>query len=134
LPGVKNLNVAVREWQDEVIFLHKIIDGAADKSYGIHVARLAGVPRGVIERSKEILAQLEEEHLDAEGRAKIARHIEAPKKAQFQLTLFGPAEHPLLDELRRLDLNSLTPMAALQTLAQWQTSLASEETRRPKRP
>ena len=82
LSGVKNLNVAVREWQDEVIFLHKIIDGAADKSYGIHVARLAGVPREVIERSKEILAQLEEEHLDAEGRAKIAkRQIEPPTTA-----------------------------------------------------
>ena len=67
---MKNLNVAVREWQDEVIFLHKIIEGAADKSYGIHVARLAGVPRNVVERSKEILSQLEEEHLDAEGRAK----------------------------------------------------------------
>ena len=66
--GMKNLNVAVREWQDEVVFLHKIVEGAADKSYGIHVARLAGVPREVIERSKEILAQLEEEHLDAEGR------------------------------------------------------------------
>ncbi|HEV3341038.1 MAG TPA: DNA mismatch repair protein MutS, partial [Pirellulales bacterium] len=65
LAQVKNLNVAVREWQDDVIFLHKILEGAADKSYGIHVARLAGVPRAVIERSKEILAQLEEEHLDA---------------------------------------------------------------------
>ena len=56
LSGVKNLNVAVREWQEEVIFLHKIVPGAADKSYGIHVARLAGVPREVIQRSKEILA------------------------------------------------------------------------------
>ena len=69
LSGVKNLNVAVREWQEEVVFLHKIVAGAADKSYGIHVARLAGVPREVIQRSKEILAALEEEHLDAEGRA-----------------------------------------------------------------
>ena len=80
LSGVKNLNVAVREWQDEVIFLHKIVDGAADKSYGIHVARLAGVPREVIERSKEILAQLEEEHLDAEGRAKIARPADRSRR------------------------------------------------------
>ncbi len=76
--GMKNLNVAVREWQDEVVFLHKIVEGAADKSYGIHVARLAGVPREVIERSKEILAQLEEEHLDAEGRAKIAKRKNPP--------------------------------------------------------
>ena len=78
--------MAVREWQDEVVFLHKIVDGAADKSYGIHVARLAGVPHAVIERSKEILAQLEEEHLDASGRAKIARPVKEPKKSHLQLT------------------------------------------------
>jgi DNA mismatch repair protein MutS len=126
LSGVKNLNVAVREWQDEVVFLHKIVDGAADKSYGIHVARLAGVPREVIERSKEILAQLEEEHLDGEGRAKIARHVPTPKKTHLQLTLFGPADHPLLDELRRLELNNVTPLQALQLLGQWQESLAKE--------
>ena len=126
LADVKNLNVAVREWQDEVIFLHKIVDGAADKSYGIHVARLAGVPREVIERSKEILAQLEEEHLDTEGRAKIARHPAAPKKTNLQLTLFGPAEHPLMDELRRMDLNNVTPLQAFQLLQQWQDTLAKE--------
>ena len=127
LPGVKNLNVAVREWQDEVVFLHKIVDGAADKSYGIHVARLAGVPHAVIERSKEILAQLEEEHLDASGRAKIARPVKEPKKTHLQLTLFGPADHPLLDELRRLDLNNVTPIQAIQLLQQWQDNLHKEE-------
>ncbi len=132
LPGVKNLNVAVREWQDEVIFLHKIIDGAADKSYGIHVARLAGVPREVIERSKEILAQLEEEHLDAEGQAKIARHAIEPKKMHFQLTLFGAAEHPLLDELRKLELNNVTPLQAFQWLQQSQDTLAKEAKKRTK--
>jgi DNA mismatch repair protein MutS len=87
LSGVKNLNVAVREWQEEVVFLHKIVAGAADKSYGIHVARLAGVPREVIQRSKEILARLEEEHLDADGRARIARP--GGKTPGLQLTLFG---------------------------------------------
>jgi DNA mismatch repair protein MutS len=122
LTGVKNLNVAVREWQEEVVFLHKIVEGAADKSYGIHVARLAGVPRQVVNRAKEILAQLEDEHLDAEGRAKIARPRPAEKTSHFQLTLFG-AEHPLLDELRRADLDSLTPRAALELLARWQEEL-----------
>lgn len=124
--GVRNLNVAVREWQEEVIFLHKIVDGAADKSYGIHVARLAGVPREVIERSKEILAQLEEEHLDAEGRAKIARRPIEPKKPHFQLTLFGPADHPLIDELRQIELDNVTPLQALQLLQQWKETLAKE--------
>jgi DNA mismatch repair protein MutS len=124
--GMKNLNVAVREWQDEVVFLHKIVEGAADKSYGIHVARLAGVPREVIERSKEILAQLEEEHLDAEGRAKIARHPKIPeRRAHFQLTLFG-GDHPIIDELRGLDLNATTPLEALQLLQKWQEKLGKE--------
>jgi DNA mismatch repair protein MutS len=123
---VRNLNVAVREWQDEVVFLHKIIDGAADKSYGIHVARLAGVPKEVIERAKDILAQLEEEHLDAEGHAKIAQQPPATPGRQIQLTLFAPMEHPLLDEIRKLDLNTTTPLAAFETLKAWQDRLAEE--------
>ncbi|MGA2621791.1 MAG: DNA mismatch repair protein MutS [Thermoguttaceae bacterium] len=125
LPGVSNLNVAVREWQDEVVFLHKIVAGAADKSYGIHVARLAGVPAQVIERSKEILSQLEEEHLDAEGRAKIARPRPAEKKTHVQMTLFAPAEPPLVNELRRLDLDGVTPRAALELLHRWQQDVRS---------
>ncbi|MBN1395710.1 MAG: DNA mismatch repair protein MutS [Pirellulales bacterium] len=129
LPGVKNLNVAVREWGERVIFLHKIVPGAADKSYGIHVARLAGVPREVVRRAKEVLAQLEEGHLDASGRSKIALHPDRPKGAGGQLTLFGPVEHPLLDELRRTDLDRLTPIEALQRIQQWQESL-KDETRR----
>jgi DNA mismatch repair protein MutS len=130
LDRVKNLNVAVREWQDEVVFLHKIVEGAADKSYGIHVARLAGVPREVIQRAKEILAQLEEEHLDAEGRAKIARPPQRIKRGDIQLSLFGPADHPLLDDIRKVDLNQTTPLAALQLIGRWQNALAAEKTRR----
>ena len=76
---MRNLNVAVREWEDEVVFLHKIVAGAADKSYGIHVARLAGVPREVLERAKQILAQLEQEHVDEEGRSKLARQEPNPR-------------------------------------------------------
>jgi DNA mismatch repair protein MutS len=127
--GMKNLNVAVREWQDEVVFLHKIIEGAADKSYGIHVARLAGVPREVIERSKEILSQLEEEHLDTEGRAKIAKRAKIPeKRAHYQLTLFG-GDHPIIDDLRSIDLNTTTPLQAMQLLQKWQEKLAKETKR-----
>jgi len=126
LDRVKNLNVAVREWQDEVVFLYKIVDGAADKSYGIHVARLAGVPRPVVERSKDILAQLEDEHLDGEGRAKIARRPERRRAGDIQLTLFSPADHPLLDDVRNVDLDQTTPLEALQLVKRWQESLAAE--------
>jgi len=130
LPRVKNLNVAVREWQDEVVFLHKIVEGAADKSYGIHVARLAGVPRAVVERAKDVLAQLENEHVDALGRVKIARQRLGSKKSDLQLTLFGPADHPLLEEIRQVDVNGTAPLEALRLVQQWQEKLKAETKRR----
>jgi DNA mismatch repair protein MutS len=120
LPRLKNYNVAVREWEDEIVFLHKIVPGAADKSYGIHVARLAGVPREVIDRAKDVLWQLEG-----------ARRVSPQDKRQnasgtIQLSLFEPIEHPLLDELRQLDINSLTPLAALNLIEKWK-QLAGRE-------
>ncbi len=125
LPSLRNLNVAVKEWQDEVVFLHKIVEGAADKSYGIHVSRLAGVPSSVNERAKQILARLEAEHLDGEGRPKIRPpHFQRPQ-GDIQLTLFGPAEHPLLDEVRELDVNQLTPVEALMRIQAWKSQLES---------
>jgi DNA mismatch repair protein MutS len=125
LDGVGNLNVAVREWEDDVVFLHKIVPGTADKSYGIHVARLAGVPREVIERAKDILADLEEEHHDATGQAKIARaEPKRSEKKAIQLTLFGPEEHPLVDEIRQADLDQMTPVEALLAIKKWQDELS----------
>lgn len=122
LSGLENFNVAVKEWQDDVVFLHKIAEGAADRSYGIHVARLAGVPREVIERAKDILTRLEAEHHDSAGRSRIARPAKK-RTGQIQLTMFAPQEHPLLDEIRQLDLNATTPIEALQHLVRWQTEL-----------
>ncbi len=122
LAGVRNLNVAVKEWEEQVIFLHKIVPGSADKSYGIHVARLAGVPKSVNERAKQILAQLEQEHLGGSGNSKFVQP-KVKRKGDLQLTLFAPEEHPLIDKLRQLDINGLTPMAALQLLSQWQRDL-----------
>ena len=121
LSGVRNLNVAVKEWQDHVVFLHKIVPGAADKSYGIHVARLAGVPRSVNERAKEILAQLEAEHLDREGKPKLAVKCKKSRRGDLQLTLFAAPEHPLVDELRKLDVDALSPREALALLAELKT-------------
>jgi DNA mismatch repair protein MutS len=120
LSGVRNLNVSVKEWEDHVVFLHKIVAGAADKSYGIHVARLAGVPGAVNERAKQILARLEEEHLGENGRPKIAVKGRKSRKGDLQLTLFAAPEHPVVDALRRLDVNQLSPMDALKRLADLQ--------------
>ena len=127
LPQVRNLNVSVKEWDDNVIFLHKIVPGSADKSYGIHVARLAGVPKEVNERAKQILAQLESEHLDVEGKPKLpASGSRKRPKSDLQLTLFAPYDHPLLDTIRQTDLNGLTPLEALQLIQTWQNELADE--------
>lgn len=132
LGGVRNLNVAVREWEDHVVFLHKIIDGAADKSYGIHVARLAGVPRSVNERAKQILNLLESEHLDEHGRPKIAGGKKSKRRGDLQLTLFAPYDHPMLEEIREVDLNAITPIDAMQRIKQWQDRLRSEHTTKPR--
>ncbi len=115
LKRAANWNVAVREHAGDVIFLHKIVEGAADRSYGIHVARLAGIPGNVIARAEVILKTLEEEHLDERGHPKVPDRGTS-KSRQKQLSLFDAAEHPVVDELRALDLNHLTPLDALQKL------------------
>jgi DNA mismatch repair protein MutS len=91
LPGLRNYNVLVREWQDEIIFLHKIAPGSADKSYGIHVAQLAGVPRGVLDRAKEVLAELEAHPVQTRERPR--RRPRRPGEAA-QPSLFADLEQP----------------------------------------
>ncbi|MEY4071195.1 MAG: mismatch repair protein MutS, partial [Candidatus Eisenbacteria bacterium] len=118
LPRLANAHVAVKEWGDGVVFLHRIADGAADRSYGIHVAKLAGLPASVIERARIVLAELESERTVEE----LERHARKPVRAAAPLPLFEsapPAEHPLAAELRALDPNALTPMQALQRLVEW---------------
>jgi DNA mismatch repair protein MutS len=115
LPAASNWNVAVREHADGIVFLHKIVAGPADKSYGIHVARLAGVPPTVVERARVILETLEAEHLDEAGRPKVPPR-QTRRTPNRQLSLFGPQHHPLLDELRELNLDQMTPLEALERL------------------
>jgi len=110
LPGIRNYNVAVSEADNKVVFLHKIIPGGADRSYGIHVAQLAGLPSPVIQRANEIMAELEK----TSGRAVKIN----PQSAQ-QVALF-PETNPLLDEIKGLDVNSLSPIEALNKLFEWQ--------------
>ena len=135
LAGVRNYNVAVKEWQDQVVFLHQIVAGPADKSYGIHVAQLAGVPRSVNERAREVLEWLEAQHdtqaagglASAGSPTRISANGQANRPAgAWQLTLFGGEEHPLLDEIRGTNLNDLTPLEAMTLLNSWQERLAEE--------
>ena len=113
-PRVKNLSMAVREWGGEVIFLRRVIDGAASRSYGIEVARIAGLPDSLIARAREILANLERGELDEAGSPRIARHAGAGSP---QLGLFTPAESLVLDELRALEVERLAPLDALNLIA-----------------
>lgn len=110
LPGVRNYNVAVSEAEGQVVFLHKIVPGGADRSYGIHVAQLAGLPRPVIVRASEIMRQLE---------ASSGKAVRLDPSIPQQMALF-PETNPLLDELKELDINSLSPIEALNKLYEWQ--------------
>ncbi|MCY2975858.1 MAG: DNA mismatch repair protein MutS [Planctomycetota bacterium] len=123
--GVRNYNVAVKEWDDRLVFLHRITKGGADKSYGIQVARLAGIPASVNDRAKDILSQLEIDHLDRNGQSKISP---PPKRtgSHIQMTLFQMGEHPIVDQLKELDITQLTPMAALQLLEKWSNEIAGQ--------
>jgi len=120
LDGVKNLNVAVREWADEVIFLHKIVEGGTDRSYGVHVARLAGVPREVIDRARSILPQLQA-HL-AEG-LDMPALAERARRASQQMQLFADPAARAAREVRQADLDHMTPMQALELLRKLQAEL-----------
>ncbi|MEK6738598.1 MAG: DNA mismatch repair protein MutS, partial [Planctomycetota bacterium] len=121
LDGVKNYNVAVKEWGDEIIFLRKVEEGPADKSYGIQVARLAGLPAEVIGRAKEVLTNLEKEELNETGEPKFAgrRH----KKGTVQLDLFAMRQDPLSSEIMNLDMEKLTPQEALHKLKELKKKL-----------
>ena len=121
LKRIKNTHVSVKEWKDEVIFLRKIVSGPSDKSYGIHVAKLAGVPRSVIERAKEVLFNLEKLELDDAGKPRLA-YRSSRRRDRAQLLLF--AEERELERWRELgdwtegiDISSLTPLDALNILS-----------------
>jgi len=120
LPGVVNAHVAAREWQDDIVFLHKIVPGRSDRSYGIQVARLAGMPSAVITRARAILDALEHDELARGGRPSISR---TPAEPQQQLGLFQvPAvmderTRKLVEQLRGVDINAITPLQALTLLA-----------------
>ena len=122
LANVRNWNVAVREADEEIVFLHRVEPGGADRSYGIHVGRLAGLPAPVVARAWQVLALLEAGH-------HVAGRPVPPLPDASQLGLFGgeAGPHPLLAELAQLDLNAVTPMEALTRLTAWQQQLKEDE-------
>ncbi|MBW2470192.1 MAG: DNA mismatch repair protein MutS, partial [Deltaproteobacteria bacterium] len=112
-PRVKNFNIAVKEWNDEIIFLRKLVEGATNRSYGIQVARLAGIPDKVIERSKKILYRIENQEQDLAN--SLSDQKETPRGA-VQMELFKNKAHFFVDALAKLDIAKMTPLEALNHL------------------
>lgn len=122
-PRVKNLSMAVREWGGEVLFLRRVIEQPASRSYGIEVAKLAGLPSGIITRARQILSNLEQGELDDAGKARLARNADKSNRGA-QLGLFTPTESRALEELRTLDIDRLAPVDALTMLAKLKSRLS----------
>jgi len=125
---VKNYHIAVKEWQGEVIFLRKLVPGGTSRSYGIQVARLAGIPEEVIERAREILLNLEMSEYDQSGKPIWSRSKKARSSLLYnQLSLFTQSSEPRLEEIKRelenLELETLTPIEALNLLWKWKKKL-----------
>ena len=111
---VKNFNIAIREWNDQIIFLRKLVPGGTNRSYGIQVAQIAGLPDSVIMRAKEILDNLEGTELDEIGRPRLARTPREKNEGEMlQLGLFGSQDGKLRERIRELNISSMTPLEAL---------------------
>jgi len=118
--GVANYYIAVKEWGEKIIFLRKIMKGATNRSYGIQVAKLAGVPDEVIGRAKEVLENLEKGELDEVGMPTLARRMKGEKRPMAgQLSLFADDESLVLGEIAATDINALTPIEAINLIAEW---------------
>jgi DNA mismatch repair protein MutS len=120
LDGVFNLNVAVKEYEDQVIFLHRIVRGAADRSYGLHVAKLAGLPRDVLERANAVLSELEKTFARESQRPVLAA---VQRRRQRQLRLFEEPEEAVVRELRSVPADVL-PQRAAELIAKWRAALS----------
>lgn len=146
--GIKNFNVTVKEVDDSVLFLRKVLPGGADRSYGIHVAKLAGLPPMVVERAKEVLICLEEEKISEESISKILsrkkktasiydlpifkalKSADPPDEAPRALDAPLPDPHPVIQEIADMDVNRTTPMEALNLINRWKERVSSEKKER----
>jgi DNA mismatch repair protein MutS len=116
--GIKNFNIAVKEWGENILFLRKVVEGSVSHSYGIQVARFAGIPAEVIQRAREILGNLESGQWNEFGQPRIAAFPLGRTKAPSgeQLPLFSSEKDPIIEEIRRLDTSAMTPIQALVKL------------------
>ncbi len=120
LPRVHNYNVAVVEEGDDVVFLHRVIEGKADRSYGIYVAKLAGVPKAVVNRANDILHELEQQGSDFRMKQK-------QKDNAYQISLFDDSRHPVIDALRKVNIENISPIDAITQLYELQRMIEDEE-------
>jgi DNA mismatch repair protein MutS len=117
-PRVKNFNIAVKEWNDEIIFLHKIVEGGTNRSYGIQVARLAGIPDRIIKRAKKVLSNIEHTGHVLGAKSGGTEDKKSSKSGQIQLSLFRAPANEIMEKLRDVDISSMTPLEALNYLSQ----------------
>jgi DNA mismatch repair protein MutS len=113
---VKNYNIAVKEWNDEIIFLRKLVEGGTNRSYGIQVARLAGIPDRVIKRAKKILFNIENGEYSMKTPAFLSENTDALQEGQLQLNLFSKPDRFVIEKLQKLDISKMTPLDALNCL------------------
>ncbi|MCD6387854.1 MAG: DNA mismatch repair protein MutS, partial [Desulfobulbaceae bacterium] len=124
---IQNFNIAVREWNDSIIFLHKLMKGGASRSYGIQVAALAGVPKRVVVRAEELLHNIEKDEFDNQGRPRISPlGSEEKDEGPNQLSLFSHENDPVRKRLHQVDIDRLTPLEALTILYEIQKIAAPE--------
>ena len=118
LPGVVNFHVAAREWRDDIVFLRKVVAGRSDRSYGIQVARLAGLPAVVVDRARDILNALEHDELSRGGRPSLSAAAATPRQQPGLFETAPITADWIAEKLRATDVNQLTPIAALTLLAE----------------
>ncbi len=127
LPRLVNRSMAVKEWRGDIVFLHRVVEGPADRSYGIHVAQLAGVPSDVCRRAEEILANLERHELNVTGDPVMMGPVGRPAERIRQMDLFRPAAEQVVERLRSLDVDHVTPLEALNLLVDLQRRVEGED-------
>jgi DNA mismatch repair protein MutS len=127
LPRLVNRSMAVKEWRGDIVFLHRVVEGPADRSYGIHVAQLAGVPSDVCRRAEEILANLERHELNVTGDPVMMGPVGRPAERIRQMDLFRPAAEQVVERLRSLDVDHVTPLEALNVLVDLQRRVEGED-------